>query len=194
MEHLAIMSKGYIKKICNGTKTIESRFSMHRIAPFHKASAGELVYMKECGKNISAVFEIEKVLYFEHLTPEKVEEIKKEYGDSIHAEPSFWTEKKHSNYATLLFIKHPREISPIKIYNGSNSYSKSFPCHATEAFFAASQSYGSMSRSSMPSYSGSNNGSSSIAVTYAPHAGCKSKIFNLSPPSVSHTLPGKNPI
>lgn len=126
MEHLAIMSKGYIEKICAGTKTIESRFSINRIAPFHKASAGELVYMKESGKDITAVFEVEKVLYFEHLTPEKVEEIKKEYGAFIQAEPSFWEEKKTSRYATLLFIKRPRKISPIKIYKRDKAAFKSF--------------------------------------------------------------------
>lgn len=125
MEHLAIVSKGTIENICSGIKTIESRFSIHRIAPFYKASAGEPVYLKESGRDITAVFEIEKVLYFEHLTPEKIEEIRENYGGSIHAEPSFWEEKKTSNYATLLFIRHPREISPIKIYKRDKSAFKS---------------------------------------------------------------------
>ncbi|MGN0507462.1 MAG: DUF4186 family protein [Lachnospiraceae bacterium] len=128
MEHLAIMSEGYIEKICNGTKTIESRFSINKIAPFHKVSKGELVYLKESGKDIRAVFEVERVLYFEHLTPEKIEEIQKEYGSGINADDSFWRKKASANYATLMFVKNPHLVEPIKVYKKDKSAFKSFQC------------------------------------------------------------------
>ena len=68
MEHLAIMKKGYIEKILSGEKKIESRFSINKITPFHTVSAGDKVYMQEVGKEVSAMFEVDKVLFFDNLS------------------------------------------------------------------------------------------------------------------------------
>ena len=47
--HLAILAPGWIEPILDGTKTIESRFTKVRCAPYGKVHAGDLVYMKESG-------------------------------------------------------------------------------------------------------------------------------------------------
>lgn len=125
MEHLAIMKKGYIEKILSGEKKIESRFSMNRITPYHKISPGDKVYMQEVGKEVTAVFEVEKALFFDGLTEEKVEEIRAHYGKDICADEAFWSLKKHSKYATLLYIKAPRPITPFQIHKSDRSAFKS---------------------------------------------------------------------
>ncbi|MDE7296950.1 MAG: DUF4186 family protein [Clostridia bacterium] len=121
MEHLAIMKKGYIEKILSGEKKIESRFSMNKITPFHAISAGDKVYMQEVGKEVTATFEVERVLFFDNLSENKIEELRTEYGKDICAEETFWGLKKHSKYATLIYIKNPVKITPFKINKSDRS-------------------------------------------------------------------------
>ncbi|KKQ35404.1 MAG: hypothetical protein US51_C0006G0001, partial [Microgenomates group bacterium GW2011_GWA2_37_6] len=49
MKHLAIFKGDGAEKILTGKKTIESRFSKNKIAPYGVVSAGDLVYMKLSG-------------------------------------------------------------------------------------------------------------------------------------------------
>ena len=47
--HLAILAPGWIDPILDGAKTIKSRFTKVRCAPYGKVHAGDLIYMKERG-------------------------------------------------------------------------------------------------------------------------------------------------
>lgn len=97
MEHLAIMKKGYIEKILSGEKSIESRFSMNRITPFHRITTGDKVYLQETGKSVTASFTAGEVLYFSDLDEERISEIKAKYGHQICAEEAFWENKMKAN-------------------------------------------------------------------------------------------------
>lgn len=121
MEHLAIMKKGYIEKILSGEKKIESRFSLNRVTPYHKIAAGDKVYMQEVGKEVTAVFEVGDVRFFEDLSEKQVEGIRAQYGKDICAEDDFWERKKNAKYATLIYVKEPREITPFKVYKNDRS-------------------------------------------------------------------------
>jgi len=106
MKHLAIMDKHTINMILNSEKTIETRFSKNKISPYHKVKVGEIVYLKESGKDITASFEIAKVIFYENLTGDKVKEIKQEYNHLIKAPNLYWDIKSASKYGTLMFIKN----------------------------------------------------------------------------------------
>lgn len=121
MEHLAIMSKGYIEKILSGEKSIESRFSVNRISPFGKIKAGEKVYLKETGKPVSASFEVERVLFLSDLDDEKIKEIRAKYGKQICVEEEFWQIKQRARYATLIFVKNPKGVNPFKVEKSNRS-------------------------------------------------------------------------
>lgn len=125
MDHLAIMSKGYIEKILSGEKTIESRFSKNRISPFHRVNVGEKVYLQEVGKSVTAMFEIGDVIYFEDLNEKSIEEIRHKYQAQIAADDSFWKDKKTSKYGTLIFISNPIKVAPFKVYKNDRSAFKS---------------------------------------------------------------------
>lgn len=116
MEHLAIMDKDTINKILNGTKTIESRFSKNKISPYHKVKVGDIVYLKEGGKEIIACFIVDKVIYFDNLNKDKVLEIKAKYGKEINADDSYFKIKESSSYGTLMYVKDPKRIEPITVY------------------------------------------------------------------------------
>lgn len=116
MEHIAIMNSDvYITKILNGEKIIESRFSKNKITPFNKIKQGDIVYLKSNGKNIMAKFEVDKVLYFENINTIMMEEIENKYNNLIVAPKEYWDYKRGSKYGTLIYIKNPQIIDPIKI-------------------------------------------------------------------------------
>lgn len=115
MNHIAVMDKGTINKVLNGTKTIESRFSKNKIAPYQKIEVGDTIYLKESGGNITAAFTADKVLYFDNLTQKKVNEIRTTFGHLINANNDYWEIKKDANYGTLIYIKNPIRVTPVKI-------------------------------------------------------------------------------
>ena len=65
VRHLAIFKGDGADKILSGEKTIESRFSKSRIAPFGLISSGDLVYIKPSGKDIIGQFRVKKVIFFD---------------------------------------------------------------------------------------------------------------------------------
>ena len=73
--HLAILAPGWIEPILHGSKTIESRFTKVRCAPYGKIHAGDLVYMKESGGPVKGQFTVAKVETFDNLTDAIVDQI-----------------------------------------------------------------------------------------------------------------------
>lgn len=138
-KHLAIMPTSVIDAILSGKKTIETRFSKHKLTPFGEVNPGDLVYMKPSGKDIIGCFRVKKVFYYSGLEKQDFERIFAEFGDkilskdevfdkrSLKASPSaelsgsaykqFKKEKMDSKFGTLIFIQDAERflVSPIKI-------------------------------------------------------------------------------
>lgn len=121
MHHIAIMKKswGLTGKILNGQKKIESRWYSMRCAPWDKIKTGETVYFKDSGEPVFLKVDVEKVIQFSDLTPEKVKEILAEYGDADGIEkekiPEFFERFKNKKYCLLIFLKNPQKIKPFEI-------------------------------------------------------------------------------
>lgn len=120
MDHVAIMRKswGLTQKVLSGEKKIESRWYKSRRAPWDKIKSGDVVYFKDSGEPVKIKTEVEKVLQFSDLTPERAEEILDEYGrlDGIEKEiPKFFELFKDKKYCMLIFLKNPKEIEPFEI-------------------------------------------------------------------------------
>src|SRR5260221_7933086 len=64
--HLAILRHPYLDFILEGKKTIESRFSRRRCAPFGAVSKGDIVLLKRPAGRIVGICVIEKVWVY-HL-------------------------------------------------------------------------------------------------------------------------------
>lgn len=122
MNHVAIMSKSFgdlIAKILSGEKTIESRWSKHRIAPFNKVGPGDIVYFKNSGGPIIAKATVFKIRQFTNLNPDKAKEILKKWGglDGIavsNMEKTYqWAKSK--KYCVLIWLKNPKKVKPFQI-------------------------------------------------------------------------------
>ncbi len=106
-KHLAIFDRETAEKILSGQKTIETRFSKHKIAPFGVISKGDLVYIKPSGEDIIGQFRVKKVIFFEGLEAEDNQILQKSWGEEIPP----------SNYGSLIFIDKSERFltSPVKI-------------------------------------------------------------------------------
>lgn len=121
MEHIAIMKKswGLTNKILSGQKKIESRWYKVKYRPWDKIKEDEVVYFKDSGEPVKLRAEVEKVIQFPDLTPQKVSEILEKYGDDDGLErekiPGFFQRFKDKKYCMLIFLKNPQEIEPFEI-------------------------------------------------------------------------------
>lgn len=108
--HLAILVEPYLQYIVEGRKTIESRFSRNKTAPWKRVRRGDVILLKRSGGPIVGYCEVSEVMYFQ-LDPGVLERIKDEHGREICAPDEFWKDKEKSSYATLLRIKNVIQLS-----------------------------------------------------------------------------------
>lgn len=121
MEHVAIMKKswGLTRKILAGQKKIESRWYKVKYSPWNKIKPGETVYFKDSGSPVTIKSRVKKIIQFDDLTPSKVNEILKRYGDDDGIEkndlPKFFELFKNRKYCILIFLMDVKSITPFEI-------------------------------------------------------------------------------
>ena len=142
--HLAILSQGWIELILNGTKTIESRFSKARSAPFGKVNAGDVVFMKESSGLVKGTFRVGKVESFENLTIGGIYDLYEKHRDAVFANvypfsilnfpPDKWTESRHCTLIHIAeklefntpFAIHKRDPRAWVVYGYISDFTKTF--------------------------------------------------------------------
>lgn len=121
MDHIAIMKKswGLTQKILSGAKKIESRWYKSKYSPWDRIKQGETVYFKDSGMPVTIKAEVDKVMQFSSLTPDKVKELLEVYsaedGICIEDIPKFIELFKDKKYCILVFLKNPQKIEPFNI-------------------------------------------------------------------------------
>lgn len=110
--HLAVFNEPLLGLVLDGRKTVESRFSRVRCAPYGDVHSGDLVLVKSAGGPVCGMVLVEKVSYFD-LSSRPIEAIRKEYGDQICADDAFWMRKRSSQFATLIGLGSPIRIEPL---------------------------------------------------------------------------------
>jgi len=128
MDHVAILRKANIKKgdnllgnILDGTKTIESRWYVNRVAPWDKVKKGDTVYLKESGCPVAAKAMVSKVLQHANITGGIVKEIIKDYGrkiapDTTKEEFLVWANAQNKKrYCILVFLENVKKVKPFDI-------------------------------------------------------------------------------
>jgi hypothetical protein len=112
--HLGVFVEPYIQYILEGKKTIESRFSMNRSAPYKKVCNGDILLLKRSGGPIVALCLIGEAWFYE-LEESSWREIKREYRDQLCAQdPDFWKDRSAASFASLMRIHNVQQINPIK--------------------------------------------------------------------------------
>lgn len=115
MKHLAILKQPFLDMILSGEKTIESRWAMHKIAPFNKLSVGDEILLKETSKDVIATAKVKDFKYFE-LTPKVADEIKQKYGKEIGVYKfENWENYRNKKYCTLIWLENVEKVKPFKV-------------------------------------------------------------------------------
>lgn len=111
--HLAIFVEPFLGYVLDGSKTVESRFSVKRCAPFGKVRQGDVLLLKRTGGPVVGLTHVRSVWSY-HLDPSSWREIREEFAKALRAEdPEFWRNRRKASYATLMLIDHVRSIDPI---------------------------------------------------------------------------------
>ena len=111
--HLAILVNPYLRLLLGGQKTIESRFSITRRAPYQQIQNGDVVLLKHSGGPITGIGLVAETMFYQ-LTPEVLQEIREQFANELAiSDPSFWVDHKTASFATLLRLSHIRTLTPI---------------------------------------------------------------------------------
>jgi hypothetical protein len=62
--HLAVFVEPYLSFVLEGKKTVESRFSLNRHAPYEQVRDGDLLVLKKSGGPICGVCRVSNVWYY----------------------------------------------------------------------------------------------------------------------------------
>ena len=115
MQHIAILKQPFFDMVLSGEKTIESRWSMVKVAPYKKVSVVDKILLKETGKDVTATANVKKVQFYE-LTPEIVEDIRIKYGKQIGSDKfEDWKSTLQKKYCTLIWLDEVTPVAPIKV-------------------------------------------------------------------------------
>ena len=115
--HLAILLEPYLKFILEGSKTVESRFSRHRIAPYGAVESGDVLLLKRSSaKAVSGLCIVRKVWSYQ-LNSDNLQHIKNGFAAALRADgSSFWEERKAARFATLMRIAEVYPLPPIGVH------------------------------------------------------------------------------
>ncbi len=113
--HLAILKRPYLDAILSGSKTIESRLTKTRRAHFGRVQPGDKLFLKLSSGPVCATAIVERVRYFENLTPKKIGELKDKYNDLICGDDDYWRSKMDCRFGMLVRLKDVRPIEAVRI-------------------------------------------------------------------------------
>ncbi|MDD3231946.1 MAG: ASCH domain-containing protein, partial [Clostridia bacterium] len=113
MEHIAIIKRPFSTLLFSGEKTIESRWSKNKIAPYKKIKIGDIVWIKETAKPITYKATVKRVEFYQ-LNENVFENIYKNYGKEICMDKFDNLESyKQKKYCTLIWFDNLKKVKPI---------------------------------------------------------------------------------
>lgn len=112
--HLAVFIEPYLQFVLDGKKTIESRFSTRRFAPYNQVEKGDVILLKRSSGPILGICQV-AYPWFYQLDPDSWTSIQKDFAEALCAQdPEFWKQRESASYATLIRIQRVKSIAPIK--------------------------------------------------------------------------------
>jgi hypothetical protein len=108
--HLAIFVEPYLTFILEGKKTVESRFSSVRCAPYGNVSTGDLILLKKAGGPVSGICRVDSAWFYE-VDRTSLKEIRREFAAQICAADSdFWSAREGKSFATLISLADVKKL------------------------------------------------------------------------------------
>lgn len=111
--HVAIFSEPFLSLVLSGRKTVESRFSRNRCAPYGEIGDGDVILIKEVAGPIRGVALARRTWCYDLVT-EPIARIKDRFGAGICADDEFWASRADALYATLIELYAAAPIAPVR--------------------------------------------------------------------------------
>lgn len=100
--HLAVFVEPFLTYVLEGTKKVESRFSVNEAAPYGKVERGDVILIKSSGGPIVGIAEAAEATSYQ-IDAAGLDEIRAKFGQALCIEgEEFWTAKRAACYATLV--------------------------------------------------------------------------------------------
>ncbi len=111
--HLAVMHEPYLSYILAGRKSVESRFSRHRVAPFGQVGLGDLLLLKSQSGPVTGVARVAHVDSY-RLDPVIWASIRNRFSAALCVtDERFWVERREARYATLMRLAAALAVEPL---------------------------------------------------------------------------------
>jgi hypothetical protein len=112
--HLAVFVEPFLKFILDGQKTVESRFSVVKCAPYDRVKEGDVILLKRVAGPVVGLCRVSSASFYE-LDKANWQFIRDKFAKAICADDDFWASRCHAVYATLLTVTDPVEIRPFNV-------------------------------------------------------------------------------
>lgn len=113
--HLGVFVEPYLEAILDGRKTIESRFALHRCAPYRQVTSGDVILLKRSGGPVVGIAQALDPDFY-RLGPGDIEAIRLEHAEELYAlDDEFWSARSSKRYATLIRLKDPLRIEDMRV-------------------------------------------------------------------------------
>lgn len=110
--HLAVFAKPFLSMVFSGEKTIDSRLSRNRCAPYGEVGYGDIILVKEVAGPICGIVLARRTWCYD-LVSQSIDCIRDRFGAGIRADDSFWASRADALYATLIELDVPAVIAPV---------------------------------------------------------------------------------
>lgn len=112
--HLAVFVEPFLGYVLDGSKTVESRFSANRCAPFGRVHRGDVLLLKRSGGPVVGIARVRAVWSY-HLGGSSWKVIRERFAEALRAQaPEFWEQRRQASYATLMSIDRVLELKPVQ--------------------------------------------------------------------------------
>ncbi|MBL8379608.1 MAG: ASCH domain-containing protein [Burkholderiales bacterium] len=112
--HVGVFQEPFLQWILEGKKTVESRFSVNRVAPFGEVREGDVVLLKVTGGPIVGICRTNATWSY-RLDAKTLFQIKQQFSELIGAtDDQFWVDRQSARFVTLMSIDKVRKVFPLK--------------------------------------------------------------------------------
>jgi hypothetical protein len=112
--HMAVLVEPYMQFLLDGQKTVESRFSVHRVPPYRCVEAGDVVLVKASGGPVVGAFTASAVWYY-RLDLSSWQDVRREFAAALCAQDRFWEERSAASFATLVRVSDVGRLPPVAV-------------------------------------------------------------------------------
>ena len=110
--HLGVFVEPFLSGVLSGRKTLESRFSRRRIAPFGAVGSGDVVLVKEVSGPIRGIA-LARCTWCFDLRQSSLFSVRRRFGAGIGGSDEFWEDRSDAAFATIVELREPAEFAPL---------------------------------------------------------------------------------